>query len=144
MRGVLVDNPQRRFPGALTVTAEGNTSADIREYFAALGWRLWRNNVGVARDETGRVIRYGLANDSKAENEQIKSGDLIGWAPVLVTPDMVGDVVAVFVSIEVKRPGWRFRPSDLRAVAQRRWADMIRREGGWAGFMVGVDREFLP
>ena len=54
-----------------------------------LGWRLWRNNVGVLKDERGVPIRFGLANTSKAVNGELKSGDLIGIRPVLITPDMV-------------------------------------------------------
>src|ERR1700722_18323802 len=68
--------------------------------------RLWRNNVGVLQDETGRPVRYGLANDSKALNEKIKSGDLIGWRPMLITPVMVGATVAQFVSRECKPAKW--------------------------------------
>jgi hypothetical protein len=113
----------------------GNQTA-IREHYARQGWRLWRNNSGVLEDRNGRPVRYGLANDSKQLNEQIKSGDLIGWRPLLVTPDLIGDVIAQFVSIEVKTRGWRHVPSDKRAAAQARWAEMIRREGGLAGFMI--------
>lgn len=114
----------------------------IREHYAAQGWRLWRNNVGALLDKDGRPVRYGLANDSKQVNEQIKSGDLIGWFPRLVTPDMVGQVFAQFVSIETKRNDWRFRASDTRSVAQKRWADMIVQEGGIAGFMIDPFRGF--
>lgn len=30
------------------------------------------------------------------------SSDLIGWTPVVITPDMIGKTVAVFTAIEVK------------------------------------------
>lgn len=122
--------------------SEGGNQSRIREHFAAQGYRLWRNNSGTLPDANGRPVRFGLANDSKAVNEQIKSGDLIGWRPRLITPDMVGDVVAVFVSIEAKAVGWRFRPNDKRAAAQLRWAEMVVREGGEAGFMIDPARGF--
>lgn len=38
---------------------------------------LTRNNVGALLDERGVPIRYGLANESKEQNQAIKSADLI-------------------------------------------------------------------
>jgi len=52
------------------------------------GCRLFRNNVGMAVDQYGQHIRYGLA---------VGSSDLIGWANV--------DGVAVFLAVECKAPG---------------------------------------
>lgn len=139
--------------------SEGANQNRIREHYASAGWRLWRNNSGVLTDINGRPVRYGLANDSKQLNEQIKSGDLIGWAPLLITPDMVGDVVAQFVSIEAKPDGWKMpnptnrviprKPGERmtayeHAQAQLRWALMLRNEGGRAGFMVDPVRGFEP
>lgn len=130
--------------------SEGSNQNRIREHYAAMGARLWRNNSGVLTDINGRPVRYGLANDSRQLNEQIKSGDLIGWWPRLVTPDMVGDVFAQFLSIEAKPNGWTM-PSDRamgeaakRARAQLRWAKMVRNEGGQAGFMIDPLRGFEP
>lgn len=96
--------------------------------------QLWRNNSGACEDKTGRQIRYGLANDSAAMNARIKSSDLIGITPTLVTPDMVGHLLGVFTAIEVKAEDWRFRPSDKRAVAQLAFHDIVRQAGGYAGF----------
>jgi hypothetical protein len=125
------------------VSETGNSNR-VRTHFAELGARLFRNNCGVLKDRNGRPVRYGLANDSKALNQQLKSSDLIGWKPTLITPDMVGGVFAQFVSIEMKADGWRFRPTDERAVAQRRWLDMVRNDGGLAGFMIDPARGFEP
>ena len=122
-------------------TANSNRA---RTYFAEQGARLFRNNVGQLLDPNGRPVRYGLANDSKALNQQLKSSDLIGWKPTLITPDMVGGVFAQFVSIEMKADGWRFRATDDRAVAQRRWLKMIEADGGIAGFMIDPARGFEP
>lgn len=121
----------------------------IREHYATLGYRLWRNNSGVLENKDGTPVRYGLGNDSKQLNEQIKSGDLIGWRPRLVTPDMIGDVIAQFVSIDAKPDGWSFpRPTNKaaykRAMAQLRWANMIVAEGGEAGFIIDPLRGFEP
>lgn len=38
-------------------------------------------------------VKYGL---------QVGSGDLVGWEPVKVTPELVGKTIAVFKSVEIK------------------------------------------
>lgn len=97
---------------------------------------LWRNNVGVLKDERNVPVRYGLANDSKQLNEVLKSGDLIGWRSVTIEPQHVGRVLAQFVSRECKRPGWTYR-GDAREEAQQRWATMVLAAGGDACFTTG-------
>lgn len=129
--------------------SEAGNQDDIREHFSLQGTRLWRNNVGVLPDKRGIPVRYGLANDTRQMNDGLKSADLIGWTPRLITPDMVGDVIAQMTSIEVKPDGWVFpRPTDkaayAHAMAQLRWAQMIREEGGIAGFMIDPARGFEP
>ena len=56
------------------------------------------------------------------------SADLIGWTEVTVTPEMVGQSVAVFTSIEVKTATGRARKN------QERWATYVKKSGGLAGF----------
>lgn len=114
---------------------EAAIQQQLRLEAARLGWHLWRNNNGACRDDTGRLIRYGLANDSARLSKQIKSSDLIGWVPVLITPDMVGQTVAVFTSIEAKRSDWRLQPGDAHAQAQARWIDLVKGSGGYGGFV---------
>ena len=53
-------------------------------------WRLWRNQRGAGKLDSGNYVRFGLANDSKALGDKLKSGDYIGWRPVIITPGMVG------------------------------------------------------
>lgn len=91
--------------------------------------RVFRNQVGegyvgkALRDPEGvflsdaRHVRMGLFPGS---------GDLIGWRTLMVTPDMVGKLVAQFLSIEVKTPTGKIRPD------QRNWADQINSAGGLA------------
>lgn len=98
---------------------------------------LFRNNVGVLQDSTGRPVRYGLANDSKQMNERIKSSDLIGIERVQVTPAHVGSIIGRFVARECKHEGWSFRPTDKHAAAQLRWIDLINSYGGNAAFASG-------
>lgn len=127
--------------------AESPNQAYIREYYSILGDRLFRNNVGVLVDKRGIPVRFGLANDSAKLNEVLKSGDLIGWRPTLITPDMVGEVFARFLSIEVKPPGWK--PPGVgtkgrkRVDAQLSWADLVRAEGGIAGIMTDPEKGFI-
>lgn len=101
------------------------------------GQRLWRNNVGATYDQTGRFIRYGLANESAAVNKNIKSGDLIGITPHIITPDEVGEMIGVFTSIEVKRPGWVYKGTG-RETAQQRWINLIESLGGYAKFVADL------
>lgn len=102
---------------------------------ASLGALMMRNNSGVAVDDTGRHIRYGLMNESKRVNSQFKSSDLIGITPVLIGPQHVGRTVGVFTAIETKAAGWKLRPSDDHAQAQLRFINLVRRNGGLAGFV---------
>jgi hypothetical protein len=97
------------------------------------GARLWRNNVGATYGEGGSYIRFGLANESAAVNKIIKSADLIGIKPVLITPDMVGKIIGQFISREVKSPGWHYTGTE-REQAQLRWAHLIISLGGNACF----------
>ena len=87
--------------------------------------RLFRNQCGALPDpRTGRLVTFGLARGS---------ADLIGWRTVVVTPDMVGQRLAVFTSIEVKTPTGRLRPE------QRAWLGVVRGAGGVAGVVRSVD-----
>ena len=86
--------------------------------------RLFRNNTGTLKDQHGRPVQFGLCKGS---------ADLIGWKRVTVTPDMVGQQVAVFLSIEVKTPTGRIRPE------QQQWLDAVQAAGGIAGVARSVD-----
>ncbi len=105
----------------------------IRLAAAKLGTVLWRNNVGAGKLENGNFIRWGLANDSTAVNQKTKSGDLIGIRTLTITPDMVGKTIGQFVSVEVKREGWKFSGSE-RELAQDNWRRIITSRGGLALF----------
>lgn len=105
--------------------------------------RLWRNNVGVLLDADGRPVRYGLANESKAQNQRMKSGDFIGCKPTLIEPWMVGYIFGRFISVETKPEGWTPpNPSNVKAyehyLAQKRWADIVTAAGGLAGFAASL------
>ena len=87
--------------------------------------RLFRNNTGTLPDpRTGRPVQFGLARGS---------ADLIGYRTVTITPDMVGQQVAVFTSLEVKTPTGRIRPE------QTNWLHTIKRAGGIAAIVRSVN-----
>jgi hypothetical protein len=86
--------------------------------------RLYRNNTGTLRDQHGRPVQFGLA---------VGSADLIGWTTRTITPDMVGQQVAVFTSIEVKSATGRLRPE------QRQWLEAVQAAGGIAGVARSVE-----
>jgi hypothetical protein len=101
-----------------------NAETDLQQRIRlALGTRsdlrLFRNQVGQLPDpRTGRPVQFGLARGS---------ADLIGWRTITVTPEMVGQQLAVFTSIEVKTPTGRIRPE------QHAWQRIVSAAGGIAG-----------
>jgi hypothetical protein len=109
------------------MTSESAAQAAIREAAAYIGITLFRNNSGALPDKTGRIVRFGLHNETAQANAAAKSSDLIGWH----------EPSGRFVSIEVKAPGWRGPRTD-RELAQQRWIDAVRRAGGIAGFATCV------
>lgn len=100
---------------------------------------MWRNNSGVLLDRNGTPVRFGLANESKQENERVKSSDLIGITEVMITGDMIGRILGVFTAYECKPEGWTLKPSDKRAHAQAAYHDIVRQSGGFAGFVTKPD-----
>ena len=103
-----------------------------------LGMSLWRNNVGALPAEDGRLVRYGLCNDTKALNKRFKSADLIGLTQHVITQQDVGRTVAIFTSLETKREDWCYGGTPAET-AQKRWRDLIIEHGGIAGFVTRLE-----
>jgi hypothetical protein len=122
---------------AVAGASEAAIQTQVRLEASRLGGRLWRNNVGAGVLQDGSFIRWGLCNDSAQINKVVKSADLCGIMPVLITPEHVGHIVGRFVCREVKAAGWKYRGTD-REVAQARWAEMINALGGDARFATGI------
>lgn len=134
-----VDPSQMALTKGRDLETEEGVQAMLRMHAAQRGCLLWRNNVGASMDTRGRMIRYGLANESKRINDQVKSSDLIGIRPVTITQEMVGTTIGQFVALETKKPGWTYRESDTRAKAQKKFIDLVVSRGGWARFVSGID-----
>ena len=120
-------------PAPVEGLSEGAVQNQIRLEASAKGLRLWRNNVGATMDDKGNFIRYGIANDSKQMNNKIKSSDLIGIRPVLITQELVGATLGQFVAREVKEAGWRYSGTP-REVAQLAFLNLVLSFGGDARF----------
>jgi hypothetical protein len=87
------------------------------------GLRMFRNNAGLARfkdEKTGqrRVVKYGVANPG--------GSDCLGWHSVVITPEMVGRKVAVFVAAEIKTEGVSLTKE------QRAFLAVVKEAGGIA------------
>ena len=98
------------------------------------GTRITRQNVSEQRAllrPGDVVIRGGRFLTSGLEPG---SADRIGWVSEVVAPEMVGTVVARFLSVEVKRP-----KNAREQALQRNWADRVNRAGGRAGFARSAD-----
>lgn len=116
--------------------SEARQQSLVRLEAASKGIQLFRNNVGALPDERGIPVRYGLANESKKQNEMIKSADLIGWEPVVIMQWMVGYKIARFLSVEMKKEDWA-PTGDDHYEAQQAWADLVNADGGRALFATG-------
>lgn len=110
------------------------TEADVQAYIriaaARNGYVMWRNNSGACFDDTGRLIRYGLGNDSAKISAVWKSADLIGIGPG-----------GRFVACEVKRPTWR-APENDRDRAQQAMLNQVNALGG-IGFFATDPAHYL-
>jgi hypothetical protein len=84
--------------------------------------RIFRNNRGKLKDERGRWVSFGIGDPGGA--------DLLGWQTVTITPDMIGQKFARFISVEVKKVG--ARTDKQRAIDQANWRTQVNAAGGIA------------
>lgn len=86
---------------------------------------IFRNHCGALKDSrTNRLVTFGLSPGSP---------DLVGWKTVEITPDMVGQQVAVFCGIEIKTPTGTLRDD------QAHWLDRLSKAGGIAGVARSIE-----
>lgn len=116
-------------PRSSKETPEARVQDEARLLASQMGWRLFRNNSGCLKDETGRLVRYGLCNDTPAMNKRIKSSDLIGIIPREITEDMIGTTIGQFAAREIKHSGWVYTATE-HELAQLRFGELVIGLGG--------------
>jgi len=112
--------------------------------FGRQGSKMFRLNSGTAwagkgqRQPDGTVLiayaqpvtlGFGYPNNKPVAG----ASDLIGWTPVVITPEMVGQTVAVFTAGEAK-PATGGKASE----DQEKFIAAVRRDGGIAGVVRGA------
>lgn len=117
------------------------SEADIQaEIMLALGRgdsRIFRNHV--AKGFTGEVFKqdaqYTILKNARRASFGlcVGSSDLIGFRKVVITPEMIGQTLAVFTAIEVKSSVGR--ASD----EQKAFVRFVQQAGGRAGIARSVD-----
>lgn len=101
--------------------------------------RLFRNNVGEAWQGKAAshpyIPRAIILHEARRVNFGLCTGspDLVGFKSVTITPEMVGQKIAVFSAVEVKPP------AGYAGKLQRAWLEMASGAGGYVGTARSVD-----
>ena len=77
------------------------------------GYLCWRNQVGLFKTLDGRTVNIGIKGSS----------DLMAIKPTVITPEMVGQTLAVFVAVEVKTATGR------QSEPQKKWQKAVEKLG---------------
>lgn len=117
------------------MSSEAVVQQQVRLALARMGALVYRNNSGAYMDDNGRMVRYGLGNDSAQLNAVMKSPDLICVIPVVVQPHHVGRTFGLLGAVECKPTGWHMTPGDKRALAQQKFIDIVKSAGGVGGIV---------
>lgn len=95
-----------------------------------VGWVTGGGKV-IHRDDGAVVVPFGrpipLGFGLASNKPVVGAGDLVGWHTIRITADMIGCKVAVFTSIEAKRPTGGRTSAD-----QVNWLQQVRDAGGIA------------
>lgn len=105
--------------------SEGALVKRLLVRLSEIGARAFRNNVGQWKDRKGHIIRYGVCNPG--------GSDILGWVPMEIRPEHVGQTVAVFLAVEAKVA------PNTPTEAQRNFVEVVNRMGGIA--IVGYSEE---
>jgi len=93
----------------------------ILTLFSQFGGRLSRNNSGTLQNKRGTFVHFGVFSPG--------GSDLIGFLPVVITPEMVGTKVAVFTAIEIKIGRTATTPQQLNFIKT------VKQNGGIAAII---------
>ena len=77
------------------------------------GWLVWRNHVGLFKTMDGRTVNIGVKGSS----------DLMAVKPTVITPEMVGQTLPIFVAVEVKTANGR------QSDPQKKWQKAVEKLG---------------
>lgn len=122
---------------APTRQTERDIQSQILLHIARGEVRLFRLNTGVGW--TGEVIARSantitLRNPRPLHSGMVTGGsDLIGWRSITITPNIVGQRVAVFSAIEVKSATGRVSNE------QQAFIDAVNDAGGYAGVARSIE-----
>lgn len=114
------------------------------------GWRVFRNNVG--RAWHGNVTEEYMMSTKNGSKKVIElydaymisyglgvgSSDRVGWRPVVITPEMVGQTIAQFVALECKSARYTRVPEE-----QWNFLQQVHRAGGYAAVARLIDEELI-
>ena len=94
--------------------AETNIMNRIMLSMSKKGFMVWRNNVGVFKSMDGsQTIRIG----------QVGSSDIMAIKPTVITQDMVGQTLGIFVAVEVKTA------TGKQSEPQKKWQAAVEKLG---------------
>ena len=125
--------------------SEKKTINDVLIEASKRGWKLFRQNTGegwagkMFRSPMPCSVRMNPTDVLIRNAAPLKAGlckgssDIIGWKPVVITPDMVGKTVAIFTAIEVKYGTTRITEE------QQNFVDQVNKHGGLAKIIYGVN-----
>ena len=98
---------------------------------------MFRNNVGTAWIGDATKLKDGsvLIRNARRLHAGLCEGssDLIGWRSLIITPEMVGERIAVFAALEVKSKTGR------ATAGQKNFCDRVIQAGGLAGIVKSLD-----
>ena len=92
---------------------ETNIMNKIMIKMSQKGYLIWRNQVGLFKTLDGRTVNIGIKGSS----------DLMAVKPTVITPEMVGQTLAVFVAVEVKTATGR------QSEPQKKWQNAVEKLG---------------
>lgn len=118
---------------------ERRIQSEIMLALADHGVTAWRNNVGTGwagkhatQIKTPGAVKVSHGDVVVRNARPLHAGlckgssDLIGLRAVIITPEMIGETLAQFVALEVKRPGAK------ATLEQRRFLEFVQGSGGHA------------
>lgn len=117
--------------------AEADITNPILTGATKLGARLFRQNTGLGW--VGKIFRKTADRITLDNPRPLHAGlckgssDIIGWTPRVITPEMVGQTVAVFTALEVKTG------KVVTTDEQKAFVAAVQKAGGIAAVVRSVD-----